>query len=249
MSVLLEKERYYPKYRDQQEKLDVLFEMVRSGSALPSIDEVRDLWTALYYPHKLRDYICYEVLSREYIAGLGGYLAQRIEELGGTEENPLMILETGAGDGRLTHFLRLCLEDLSPGKSNLVATDKKQNWIPIHYPVEVLDYRKALQKYNPTIVIASWMPLGKDWTPAYRKTPSVQEYLLIGEPDGGVCGSFATWGEKPFYKPVPVPEYQKDGFEMVFLDQVTINQFLSRENLWSNSATVAFRRIAHKNTG
>lgn len=245
MSFLKENERYYPKYRDRQEELDAIYDVIQTGSSLPSNDEIQQLWTALYYPSKLRNYIYDELLSKEYIVGLGAYLAQRVEELGGTNERPLMILETGAGDGRLTHFLRVSLESLSPGKSHLVATDKGQMKIPIHHPVEVLDYREALQKYHPTIVITSWMPPRQDWTPAYRKTASVQEYLLIGEPDGNVCGSFATWGEKPDYRPVCRPAYQRDGFEMFFLEQVTANQFMRQDNpnQYCCSATIAFRRV------
>jgi hypothetical protein len=38
-------------------------------------------------------------------------------------------------------------------------------------------------------------PLGVDWTAAFRATPSVRSYLLLGETDDGCCGRpWSTWG-------------------------------------------------------
>lgn len=238
---------YYPKYRDHQIELESLFAVIYTGSALPSNDEIRRLYEALHNADQVRDNSYHELLSKEYLAGLSAYLAQIVEELGGTREKPLTILEIGAGDGRLTHFLRASLEGIAPGQAHLVATDSNQWKIPTRYPVETLDYRKALQKYHPTIVITSWMPPRQDWTSAYRKTASVQEYLLIGEPDGDVCGSFATWGQKPGYIPLAKPAYQRDGFEMFFLEEVTANQFMRADNEAQTycSATVSFRRMSN----
>ena len=73
MSFLKENERYYPKYRDRQEELDAIYDVIQTGSSLPSNDEIQQLWTALYYPSKLRNYIYDELLSKEYIVGLGAY--------------------------------------------------------------------------------------------------------------------------------------------------------------------------------
>jgi hypothetical protein len=64
--------------------------------------------------------------------------------------------------------------------------------------VEVLNLPcdKALSTHSPTLVICAWMPMYKDFTAAFRNTPSVREYLLIGPAYTAVCGhAFATWEE------------------------------------------------------
>lgn len=72
--------------------------------------------------------------------------------------------------------------------------------------VEKLDYQKALLKYQPDLVLVSWMPMGEDWTRHIRNMKSVQEYILIGETDDGCCGhNFETWGNSDF-KPSSLPQ-------------------------------------------
>lgn len=45
------------------------------------------------------------------------------------------------------------------------------------------------------MVLCCWQPLATDFTRAIRATPSVQEYLLIGEADSDICGDVElTWG-------------------------------------------------------
>jgi hypothetical protein len=59
----------------------------------------------------------------------------------------------------------------------------------------LLHYRDALQQYTPHVVFCSWMPLGQDWTAAFRACASVSAYLLLGECDDGASGDpWATWG-------------------------------------------------------
>ena len=61
--------------------------------------------------------------------------------------------------------------------------------------VECLDYQSALDRHTPHLIICSWMPLGDDWTEAFRKCKSVAAYLLLGEIDDGCCGDpWRTWG-------------------------------------------------------
>jgi hypothetical protein len=40
---------------------------------------------------------------------------------------------------------------------------------------------EAMESFQPHMVFASWMSMGNDWTAMMRNTPSVQEYILIGE--------------------------------------------------------------------
>ena len=52
-----------------------------------------------------------------------------------------------------------------------------------------------MKKHSPDIVIFSWMPYQEDSSKDIRKFDSVQEYILIGETDGGCCGDeWETWG-------------------------------------------------------
>ena len=54
---------------------------------------------------------------------------------------------------------------------------------------------EALQRHAPDLVLCCWQPLGMDLTAAMRATPSVREYVLVGEADSGMCGHHQlTWG-------------------------------------------------------
>ncbi len=120
----------------------------------------------------------FEVWTQEYIAGLGGYIARTLVHY---DQPDATVLEVGAGHGRLSGLLRQDLGARGLGAS-VIATDIKPPR-ETHFPVEALDHEAALEKYQPTIAISSWMPVGHDWTRAMRKTPSVRDYILIGIQD------------------------------------------------------------------
>ena len=75
----------------------------------------------------------------------------------------MTVLEVGAGDGRLTHFLRVALaRQLLGGDGSIgavaaattapirvVATDSNERQLQTFYPVEVCTAEAALQKYQP----------------------------------------------------------------------------------------------------
>ena len=112
------------------------------------------------------------------------------------------------------------------------------------------DYRAALQRFQPDIVVCSWMPMGEDWTADFRACDSVQEYLLIGEADCGCCGdNWCTFGN-PGYAPATevaagVPPYERDGFSKHYLDDVSrycLERFDSVAYGGGSSQVVAFRR-------
>ena len=185
---------------------------------------------------------------------------------------PWKLLEIGAGDGRLSHFLSLELQrerrgegrrsggagtgageegeqeaattmtnntttpSSSDGSSSssssssssnssgarVVATDsygwglKKAASSFAH--VEDMAFEAALKKHEPRVVLVSWMPMGVDWTAAIRATPSVQEYVLVGEADDGCCGhNWLTWGNPAFQAQgggtcAGVPPYVAEGW-------------------------------------
>lgn len=138
----------------------------------------------------------YDILNLEYINTLADYLSSRAKELGAKPQKPITILEVGAGNGRLAHFLR---QRLNPDSIIYIASDSEIGEIKHLFedePMAPMDYKDALQTYHPGIVICEWMPNKEDWTADFRKTPSVKEYILIGETNSGCCGHpWETWGQ------------------------------------------------------
>ena len=137
----------------------------------------------------------YEVITAELVENLASWFAG----LAGRRPAPLRVLEVGAGDGRLTLHLRAALRrrGLSSREVQLVATDSGARELAACEPgaVEARDYRSALLEHAPHAVLCSWMPLGEDWTAAFRSSESVETYLLLGEVDDGCCGRpWETWG-------------------------------------------------------
>jgi hypothetical protein len=115
----------------------------------------------------------YQVYTKEFIHTLGDYLLQK----------NLPVLEVGAGDGRLTYFLK----EYVGSALEIVATDRK-DWEEIgktnqSQDVETLGYIEALEKYatKPTLVLSCWMNVDVNWTADFRKNLNVQEYILIGD--------------------------------------------------------------------
>jgi hypothetical protein len=164
------------------------FEILTQPDRLPRRQEIVDKFTERY--SGLDEFRgnsgIFEILNREYVNALADYLQQRADEM--YPAKPITVLEVGAGTGRLSHFLHEAIQKKKTGPDsqiNIVATNKDSGSnVSVETPqgVEDLDYREALLKYKPDIVISSWMPF-QDWTGAMRSTPSVQEYILIGEPD------------------------------------------------------------------
>jgi len=157
-------------------------------------------------------------------------------------KKPVTILEVGAGDGRLTHFLEEELNRRHVRGFRILATDGRQWHIRPRYPVTNENVDMALWDYEPEIVLACWMPRNEDWTAEMRKTPSVQEYILIGPKDSGTCGNDEeTWGTN-FPKQTPAP-YSAEGFERVNLPDLSELQMGQKDRDGLRfSATVSFRR-------
>jgi len=192
----------------------------------------------------------YEFLNEEYLNALADYFVGKIQEYGASEERPLVILEIGAGNGRLSHFLQQKLEEKAPGQTKVVATDSGAWTLKSDFPVEQLDHKKAIKKYRPDIVICSWMPYQKDWTKDIRMCDRVKEYILIGETDGGCCGDeWETWGQswsrdEDDEGGKKIPPYEVDGFGREDLDELSGLQVCRTDNPGSyyHSRTVSFKR-------
>ncbi|MBP7807179.1 hypothetical protein KA047_01645 [Candidatus Saccharibacteria bacterium] len=125
-----------------------------------------------------------EYYTREYIEGLAEHLMQRADA-----NQETIVLEVGAGAGRLSRFLGGAI---THPNVTIIPTDLSDGRM---YPgVEAIDYKQALQKYEPSVVLSAWMPFQSDWTAVFRQTPSVMEYVLIGEAGpGSASGTDATW--------------------------------------------------------
>ena len=195
----------------------------------------------------------YEILNEEYLNACSDYLAQRAQEFGASKDKPVTILEIGAGNGRLSHFLRQKIEEKVPGLVKIVATDSGKQGIKDDFDVEELDHKKALEKHKPDIVISSWMPYSVDFTKDIRDFESeadgeikrVQEYILIGEKDS-TGDEWETWGIDYEYKD-KIPPYKKDKYEMEELDDLSKFQ-ISRadhpdDGSYFHSGTHSFKRV------
>ena len=141
----------------------------------------------------------------------------------------LRVLELGAGNGELSHYLRQALrrrtgaDGASPLDVVVLASDDG-SWFTSSGSgagggrgasassaqfgrVERLDYRAALRLYMPHVVIVSWMPMAVDWTAHLRRCPSLEEYVLLGEVYDGACGdNDKTWGNPAFAEEAAVPD-------------------------------------------
>lgn len=187
-------------------KTEILAKL-RDPDFLPTRDQV---FLAFSDPQKLspyhydekawRDYVfdkthpVFEFLNKEYVDALGAYLVERVKALSETGQKPVKILEVGAGNGRLSHFLEEYLEAHIPGQTLVIPTDSIDWDLAPAYAIEEIDVKDALKKHQPQIVISSWMPRDADFTPDFRATPSVAEYLVIGETK--LCGGFEDVQEK-----------------------------------------------------
>jgi hypothetical protein len=188
----------------------------------------------------------FEIWSEEYIDAFGEYLAGRAQEMGATKDKPLRVLEVGAGDGRLTYFLRQRLAERAPDLVSVIATDLK-SWrgiTPVIDDIETASCEEAVKKYEPQIVIWSWPPPGVDHTSEIRRTESVEEYIIIGEDAGGCCGDpWLTWGfGKSIEHGKVIPPYEADGFEQQWLEALS-NYNLSMMGFSNEtSSTTSFKK-------
>jgi hypothetical protein len=105
----------------------------------------------------------------------------------------------GAGDGSLSYFLSRALaarhpdislelfaSDLEPynpeyaGRPGTADGYKKGDKSARIFPVTAEDFKLTLEKRKPALVLCAWMPMNIDWSAHFRKTRTVEEYILIG---------------------------------------------------------------------
>jgi len=115
-----------------------------------------------------------------------------------------LVLEVAAGDGMLSHWLReygvniKATDNMSWHQQNDAHDDRKRRFhrpTQIHSEVEELDGISAIRKYNPRMVIASWIEYCSELD--CEILDERPEYLiLIGEGNGGCTGSTKFWGDE-----------------------------------------------------
>jgi hypothetical protein len=243
---------------DQSEKK---LELLKDPTHLPTHEEIRAALPSLSTEYGRQavddgDFFkiyskgaAFEILNEEFVAALGDYIANHVHAKESNE--PFVILELGAGNGRLAHFLDQDLGRRMPGRVKVIATDNGENAInAIFDNVKEMDYKQALQTYKPNLVIVSWMAPGLDMSADIRKTSSVEEYVLIGDvPATG--RDWETWGDdhwdydengKPIYEhPNEKAPYIADGFQREEVEAISRAQ-INRGGGLIGSKTISFRR-------
>ncbi len=167
----------------ENEKRAKLLEKLEDTSYLPTRGEIIEAFGAhanelLTFCHE--NYI-FEFWNREYIQALAEYINTRKATIKAKGE--MVVLEIGAGNGKLTHYLNKFTND----DIRVMAIDSGEWGLDENiFPVEKFSHKEAIKKYQPDLVICSWMPRGIDLTPDF---PS--EYILIGIPD--YCATREVW--------------------------------------------------------
>lgn len=213
---------------------DAMLEKLNDPAYLPSHEDIVRAFSD-GNSRKWRDFCdrpehrVFELLNKEYIQSLAKYLLSNIYSIQDGDK-PVTILEIAAGDGRLTHFLQEELDRKAPGKAKIVATDD-QSWnINPNFPVDKIDNQTALDRYQPKIVICSWMPFETDFSQEIRSTKSVESYILIGESGGATGDEWLTWGvpkvdwdadEDDEEDQIKTPPYEADGFQKEILSDMS----------------------------
>ncbi|MCX6744326.1 MAG: class I SAM-dependent methyltransferase [Candidatus Parcubacteria bacterium] len=135
---------------------------LRNRKYLPSQAEVNRI------PYKQREsyqeeFFDYEIWNREYINALA-------KQIG----HDKVVLEVGAGSGRLSYFLRKKLPN-----NQITAIDISLKNKVSGIPLVKMSMKQALQKYSPDIILCSW-PDEFFWKEIKYNT-SARKIILIGD--------------------------------------------------------------------
>lgn len=169
----------------------------------------------------------YQILNKEF----NDSLAAEIKDL-----NLQPVLEVGAGTGDLARSMRnrgIEVKAVDSFKEPLPEKALRLSDLP-----EKMDYREAIDKYKPELVICSWIPKGEDWTPAFRANGSVKAYILIG--DAEECGTEETYGDFPGWNNYVLKEPNK--WSMCRNDKGL--DFDKPEIWWRHSKVIIYKREA-----
>ena len=141
----------------------------------------------------------YEVFTRELVSGMVKHIEKRCER---KKIKKVIVLELGARDGTFArHFVQEWTDEKRT-RLEYFACDLT----PKHESVTKRDAIEAIREFGKKlegkradmlcIAVVSWMPFQIDWTREIRKHSAFDEYILIGEGEGGICGSKRTFGRQ-----------------------------------------------------
>ena len=108
-----------PQQPERELTPEELQEKLRDPHFLPTHEQItkafrsRDEWHKFCFDEEKP---VFEFFNEEYLNAFADYFVSKIQEHGASEEKPLVILEIGAGNGRLSHFLQQKLEERAPGQ-------------------------------------------------------------------------------------------------------------------------------------
>ncbi|OGY63459.1 MAG: hypothetical protein A3I89_03760 [Candidatus Harrisonbacteria bacterium RIFCSPLOWO2_02_FULL_41_11] len=242
--------------RDELVGLSARRLFVRSHQELLNKQKIRKLVYRYYHFHisatrllwgeerccfdELREYGIFQIWTKEFIDAFVLYLKKTL-----SCPNAL-ILDCGAGNGLLTFWLKKY-------GFNIVAVDSKSDEWEFTQNGKIPDWvlqmevSEALEKFQPELVIASWMPPSwgyslfdnYEWTDNFHSCPSVKEYILIGEEsdEGNIpqCGSFYSWEGSPNWPRKDLP--QLNALSLSYLD------FLQKIERDRKSIICSFKKV------
>lgn len=168
-------------------------------------------------------YGIYQILNKEF----NDALAAEIKQM---RLSP--VLEVGAGLGYLSNALQKRGIDVT-AVDNFSDPLLEKSFNKSAIISQKMDYREALDKFNPQLVICSWMPPGEDWTIDIKNTDSVKAYILIGEEDQTIWGEFTGWRSKVLK--------ESNKWSLCRLDHGV--DFEKPELWWRHSKVILYKRL------
>lgn len=135
---------------------------LRNRKYLPSFNEASKISYKQRESYQ-EEFFDYEIWNREYIKAIAKQIGSN-----------MLVVEVGAGTGRLSYFLQKELP-----KSKLLAIDiSLKNRVP-GIPLAKMSMKQALQKFQPNVIICSW-PDDFFWNEIKYNT-SAKKIILIGD--------------------------------------------------------------------
>ena len=204
----------------------------------------------------------YEVFTRDLVRGVVQHVKERCMEKEIGKTRVVVVLELGARDGT---FARAFVREWTDERTRLeyFACDSA----PKDASVTKRDASEAIREIGKMyegrdsdtlcIALVSWMPFQIDWTREIRKHAAFDEYILIGEGEGGICGSKQTFGredesddqsdgddEKEGEEDDVPALYEREGFVMRELEKIKNlgKSDTTYEREGTHSKTISFRR-------
>lgn len=185
------------------EKPRLFPEWVKDPKYLPTMEDLKalrqqGLWDDFIHHNPNGNE--FQILTKEFVDSLSKYLSAEISSL---PKESVSVLEVGAGNGRLTYFLKEALEQEIKDKQIIFKAVDDFSWddkmgaslgapyrIKKIFDVEQLSAAEALNT-EPDIVISSWMPKDEDWTSLFKKNKKLHSFILVGKEDD--CGTEKSW--------------------------------------------------------